>query len=80
MYSSYARYLKAKKLQIISGTESLGETDKHYLDFGNKFKEQFLNQQESRSIRQSFETAWDLVELLPDIEKAKIPENFKSSQ
>jgi V/A-type H+-transporting ATPase subunit B len=76
LYSSYSKYLKAKKLKLISGVEALNESDKKYLEFGENFNKEFLNQKTRRNFEESFENAWQLVKLLPDFEIVKVPEKF----
>ncbi len=78
LYSSYANFLTAKKRELISGYQSLSETDKKYLRFGEAFKKNFLEQEEVRSFNQSLDIAWNVVKLLPDFEKSKIPEELKN--
>jgi len=76
LYSSYSKYLRTKKLVLISGEESLSETDKKYLAFGFSFEKDFLDQKERRTFNESLDLAWSVIKLLPDIEKARIPEEF----
>ncbi|MBU0757478.1 MAG: V-type ATP synthase subunit B [Nanoarchaeota archaeon] len=77
LYSSYARYLKAKKLKLISGIESLSQADRDYLNFGDGFERKFLNQTIKRSMERTLRIAWNLAKLLPDFEDAKIPDEFR---
>lgn len=76
LYTSYSKYLKAKKLKLISGVESLNKSDKQYLEFGEKFEKEFLNQEKKREFQETLDKACDLVQYLPDFERAKIPEGF----
>jgi V/A-type H+-transporting ATPase subunit B len=77
LYTSYSKYLKSKKLLLISGEESLSETNQKYLNFGRAFENEFINQEKYRSFEESLDLAWKIVKLLPEVEKIKIPEKFK---
>lgn len=76
LYSSYSKYLKAKKLKLISGIDSLSKADRKYLEFGEFFEWNFLNQDKKRLMEESFDIAWQAIKLLPDFERIKIPEKF----
>ncbi len=46
LYSAYSKYLKAKKLRLISGEKSLSGDDRKYLEFGGRFERKFINQRQ----------------------------------
>ncbi|MBD3204054.1 V-type ATP synthase subunit B [Candidatus Woesearchaeota archaeon] len=77
LYSSYSKYLNAKKLKLISGIEALSKADKKYLVFGDAFNDTFLNQKKRRTLIDSFDCAWEIIKLLPDFELVKIPTKFE---
>ncbi|MBN1156270.1 V-type ATP synthase subunit B [Candidatus Woesearchaeota archaeon] len=78
LYSAYANGRDARDLVAVVGEESLGETDKLYLEFADKFENTFVNQghDEDRSIAQTLEIAWKLLSELPKAELKRIKEEI----
>jgi V/A-type H+/Na+-transporting ATPase subunit B len=80
LYSAYAQYNSVKSLVTIIGEEGLGNRDKDYLRFGERFEQALINQgrNENRSIEQTLSIAWNTLSILPDEELTRIhPENIK---
>ncbi|MDE7390354.1 MAG: V-type ATP synthase subunit B [Lachnospiraceae bacterium] len=67
LFSSYAKVIDARSLASVIGAEELSAIDKKYLEFGEQFEAQFVNQDfsENRTIEQSLELGWKLLGILP---------------
>jgi V/A-type H+-transporting ATPase subunit B len=66
LYASYARSRDLRKLLSIVGEGALTAEDHKYLEFGDQFEKQFLNQMmERRTIAQTLDVALSLFQLLP---------------
>lgn len=78
IYASYAKYLRAKKLRLISGEDALSVDDQKYLEFGKRLEREFISYgpPAGRSFEESLNLAWTLVGRLPEFEKSKIPQNL----
>jgi V/A-type H+-transporting ATPase subunit B len=77
LYALYASGIEAKKLESIIGTEGMGEAEKRYLNFANKFEEVYINQGKySRSIEETMNIGWELLSLLPEKDLVRVQENF----
>ena len=50
---------------VSSGANGLTETDRLFLDFGDRFEREFINQQGERSLRAGMEIGWKLLGALP---------------
>jgi len=78
VFAAYAEGKSAKELAAILGDSALSELDRNYAEFADRFEEQFLNQGffESRSIAESLDLSWKLLEVLPKSELKRISERF----
>jgi V/A-type H+-transporting ATPase subunit B len=78
LFASYSKVSQARSLASVIGEEELSETDKKYLEFGQKFEEQFIaqNSGESRSIEQTLNLGWDLLSLLPTEELDRLKSSY----
>ena len=74
LYSAYAQYNSVKSLVTIIGEEGLGNKEKDYLRFGEKFEKTLIKQgkNENRSIDQTLQLAWDVLSILPEDELTSI--------
>jgi V/A-type H+-transporting ATPase subunit B len=74
LYAAYSRAQELRSLATIVGEESLTETDRKYLRFGEAFEKRFLNQlpTENRSIEETLDIAWDILSILPESELTNI--------
>ncbi len=74
LYAAYSRAQELRSLATIVGEESLSETDRKYLRFGEAFERRFLNQgyTENRSIEQTLDLAWEVLSILPEEELTNI--------
>ena len=76
LFASYSKVKSIRSLASIIGEEELGETDRQYLKFGDKFEQEFLCQgeHENRSIEQTLDIGWKLLTLIPQEDLLRIPE------
>lgn len=74
VFAAYAEGKQAKELSAVLGEAALSETDKKYLEFATQFEEKYVNQgfYTNRSIFESLQLAWDLLDILPRTELKRI--------
>lgn len=74
LFASYSKVQDARALAKVLGESDLSETDKKYLEFGDMFETEFLNQglDENRDINQTLDIALELLKLLPPEELDKM--------
>ncbi|MBZ4668104.1 MAG: V/A-type H+/Na+-transporting ATPase subunit [Epulopiscium sp.] len=67
IFSSYSKVQDIRALAQIIGEDDLSEIDKKYLEFGQRFEEEFLSQSmdENRSIEDTLNLGWKLISILP---------------
>ncbi len=65
LYAAYARAVHVRVLASVVGREGLTETDRLFLDFGDSFETQFVNQQGMRTLEAGMELGWQLLGTLP---------------
>jgi len=78
MYAAYAEGEDLRDLVNIVGREALSERDNKYLDFADRFEEEFVEQgfETNRSIDDTLEIGWDLLSTLPKTELNRIDEEL----
>ncbi len=74
IYALYAEGENLRDLVSIVGEDALSDRDEKILEFTNRFEERFVNQgwQENRSIEDSLDLAWELLEIVPREELTRI--------
>ncbi len=74
LFASYAKVQDARALASVIGEEDLSPIDKLYINFGNAFEKQFINQgfNDNRSIERSLELGWRLLSTLPKQELDRV--------
>lgn len=72
LFAAYASARRVRVLASVMGEEGLSDTDRDYLDFGNRFEEQLINQAGSRTLEESMEIGWEILALLPDSELLRL--------
>lgn len=79
LYANYATSIDIRSLKAVVGEEALSEEDHLYLEFLDKFENNFLSQgsYENRDIYQSLDIAWDCLRLFPEHLLKKIPKSIK---
>ncbi len=78
LYAAYAEGEDLRALVNIVGREALDERDNRYLDFADRFEEEFVQQgyNTNRDIEETLEIAWELLSMLPEDELHRIDEEF----
>jgi V/A-type H+-transporting ATPase subunit B len=78
MYAAYAEGEDLRDLVNIVGREALSERDNKYLDFADRFEEEFIDQgfDTNRSIDETLELGWDLLSMFPKAELNRIDEDL----
>jgi len=79
LYACYAIGKDNQAMKAVVGEDALTERDKKYLEFVDKFENQFLNQgyNEERDIFTSLDLAWKLLRTFPKDMLTKIPDAIK---
>lgn len=72
LYTAYARANQVRVLASVVGEQGLPATERRYLQFGNAFELQLVNQQAPRSLEESLETGWQLLRELPEAELSRL--------
>ena len=72
LYASFARAVQARVLASVVGEEGLAETDRRYLDFGNRFEQELVNQTARRTLEESMEIGWRILRALPAAELTRL--------
>jgi V/A-type H+-transporting ATPase subunit B len=78
LYAAYAEGRDLRDLIAVVGEEALSERDKKYLEFAERFEDEFINQNvdEDRSIEKSLDLGWELLAILPENELKRIRREF----
>ena len=65
LYAAYARSVQMRVLASIVGTEGLPKTDQRFLEFGDRFEREFVQQSARRTLEESMSVGWEILRLLP---------------
>lgn len=78
LFASYARAVDLRGLAAIVGEDSLSDTDRKYLLFGDAFERKFVNQgiTENRPIERTLDIGWEIMSLLPERELTNIKTDY----
>ncbi|MFB6071262.1 MAG: V-type ATP synthase subunit B, partial [Halanaeroarchaeum sp.] len=78
LYAAYAEGEDLRDLVNIVGREALSERDNKYLDFADRFENEFIEQgfDTARSIDETLDIGWDLLSMLPRDELNRIDEEY----
>jgi len=78
LFYAYAEGKDLRDLVNIVGREALSERDNKFLDFAEKFEEQFVDQgfATDRSIEETLSEGWDLLSMLPKEELNRVDEDY----
>ncbi|SKB67414.1 V/A-type H+-transporting ATPase subunit B [Acetoanaerobium noterae] len=78
LFSSYSRVQEVRSLSQIIGEEDLSDIDQKFMEFGRQFETRFLSQDidESRSIEETLDIAWEVLRVLPKEELERISPEF----
>jgi V/A-type H+-transporting ATPase subunit B len=74
LYAAYAHVQDVRALASVIGEEELSSIDQEYLQFGDTFEREFINQgaTENRSIGETLSIGWRLLSRLPQKELTRV--------
>jgi len=72
LYAAYARAMHVRVLASIMGSEGLSEHDQLFLKFGERFEQELLQQDGARSLAESMEIGWRLLQHIPVLELTRL--------
>lgn len=72
LFASYARATRVRVLASVMGEDSLPEVDRRFLEFGRRFEEQLVNQEQARTLEESMSLGWQLLRALPAAELTRL--------
>jgi len=72
LFAAYARAARVRVLSSVVGRDGLTETDRLYLDFGDRFEAEFVSQETMRGFDESFALGWEILAMLPPGELARL--------
>jgi V/A-type H+-transporting ATPase subunit B len=77
LYAAYANVQDVRSLASVIGEEELSSIDQKYLEFGEAFEREFVNQKpaENRTIDQTLEIGWKLLSILPKEELTRVSQD-----
>ena len=78
LFAAYARGKDAKELMVILGEAALSETDRIYAKFADEFEKKYVSQgyQSDRSIEETMDIGWELLNILPRAELKRIDDKY----
>ncbi len=78
LFAAYAEGKDLRDLEQIVGREALGDVENIYLDFADRFEEEFVDQgfDTNRDIGTTLDIGWELVSMLPKEELNRIDEEL----
>ncbi len=78
LFAAYAKGKEAKELAVILGESALSKTDKLYVEFTNRFEQEYINQgfYNNRTIEESLDLGWDLLSIIPKSELKRIKDDM----
>lgn len=78
LFAAYAEGKQAKELAVVLGESALSDTDKLYVEFTNRFEEEYINQgfYTNRTIIETLDLGWELLSILPRTELKRIKDEM----
>jgi V/A-type H+-transporting ATPase subunit B len=72
LYAAYARAIHVRVLASVMGSEGLSKTDRLFLEFGERFEQELVQQDQRRTLEQSMEVGWNLLQHIPVSELTRL--------
>jgi V/A-type H+-transporting ATPase subunit B len=72
LYAAYARAMHVRVLASVMGSEGLSKTDRMFLEFGDRFEKELVQQDGARTLEQSMEIGWRLLQHIPVLELTRL--------
>jgi len=78
LYAAYAEGRDLRDLVAVVGEEALSDRDKKFLEFAERFEDEFINQgtDEDRTIQGTLSIGWELLSILPERELKRIDPKY----
>lgn len=78
LFAAYAKGREVQELSVILGEAALTETDKLYVKFASEFEDKYVKQgiNEDRSIIETLDLGWELLQILPISELTRVRDEF----
>lgn len=78
LFAAYATGKEAKELEAILGETALSATDRKYVEFTERFEEEYINQgfYTNRTIEETLDLGWELLSILPRTELKRIKDDM----
>jgi V/A-type H+-transporting ATPase subunit B len=78
LYAAYAEGEELRALENIVGREALSDLDNTYLDFADRFEDEFINQgfDTDRGIEETLGIGWELLSMFPETELNRVDEDY----
>jgi V/A-type H+-transporting ATPase subunit B len=73
LYSFYAEGRDLRRLVTIIGEAALTDSDRRFLAFASRFEKEFVSQEHGRSVIETLDAAWALLDAFPNRELKRIP-------
>jgi V/A-type H+-transporting ATPase subunit B len=78
LYAAYAEGSDLREISAIIGAEALGEREKTYLTYADRFEKEFITQgeNEKREVEETLDIGWKLLSSLPEEDLKLVSEEF----
>ncbi len=72
LFAAYANARRVRVLASVMGEEGLSDTDRSYLEFGERFEQELVKQDGPRSLEESMAVGWQVLRTLPRTELTRL--------
>ena len=72
LFAAYANARRVRVLASVMGQEGLSDTDRLYLEFGDRFEQDLVSHDAPRTLEESMQVGWDTLAVLPDSELTRL--------
>ena len=72
LFAAYASARRVRVLASVMGNEGLSDTDRQYLEFGDRFEHDLVNHEDPRTLDDSMAVGWKTLTVLPDSELTRL--------
>ena len=72
LFAAYATARHVRVLASVMGQEGLSDTDRLYLDFGDRFEQDLVSHDSPRTLEESMQVGWETLAVLPDSELTRL--------
>jgi V/A-type H+-transporting ATPase subunit B len=72
LFAAYANARRVRVLASVMGHEGLSDTDRDYLEFGDRFERKLIHQEDARRLEESMAAGWEALQVLKDTELTRL--------